>query len=623
MAEKNYKIFLFEWLLVLVAIFFTFLIVATSAYFIFENFHKNKIYPGISLGQLNLSGLTADEARKTINQKISDIHQNGILFYYNDTYTTVQPIITSAETDLSYDIIDFDVDETIQQIYQLGREGGFFERTRQKFNFLMYGQNVNLKYGININELKKILANNFSEYEVPCKNARLNFVDGKFLVEEETIGKIIDYDNGIIELQKKLISLNTKPITLESIIDYPEINKEDTNHILADAEKFLSLSPISLEYGDFTWVIEEGEFAQWLMIDLMQTDQKTQIVLALDKELIGLYLNENISPDVNIEPIDAKFEFEQGRVMEFQASTAGLELNVLKSLLNLETELKKGSSSSELVVNDIESKIKTQDVNDLGIQEIIGIGHSNFAGSPMNRRHNIRTGANTLHGILIKPEEEFSLVGTLGEIDAKSGYLTELVIKGNKTIPEYGGGLCQIGTTMFRTALDTGLDITMRRNHSYRVSYYEPAGTDATIYDPWPDLRFINDTNNNILIQSEIDGNDLYFYFWGTNDGRIASRTDPTIYNITRPGPTKYIETLDLEPGVKKCTEHAHNGADAYFDYFIKYADGERKEERFKSHYVPWQEVCLLGVEELSAETGEDKAEETKNASSTKETAIQ
>jgi len=155
---------------------------------------------------------------------------------------------------------------------------------------------------------------------------------------------------------------------------------------------------------------------------------------------------------------------------------------------------------------------------------------------------------------------------------------------------------------MFRTALGTGLPITMRRNHSYRVSYYEPAGTDATIYSPWPDLKFINDTGNNILIQSRIEGDNLFFDFWGTSDGRIATRTTPVIYNIVRPGPTKIIETLDLEPGVKKCTEHAHNGADAYFDYTVTFPNGEVREKRFNSHYVPWQEVCLVGVEKLSAD---------------------
>jgi len=149
-------------------------------------------------------------------------------------------------------------------------------------------------------------------------------------------------------------------------------------------------------------------------------------------------------------------------------------------------------------------------------------------------------------------------------------------------------------------------------HHSYRVSYYEPAGTDATIYNPRPDFRFINDTAHHILIQVRIEGNNLYFDMWGTNDGRIIEKTDPVIYNITSPGPTKIIETLDLEPGKKKCTERAHNGADAYFDYKVSYPAGIAstspitKEVRFSSHYIPWQEVCLLGVEELSKTEEED-----------------
>jgi len=70
----------------------------------------------------------------------------------------------------------------------------------------------------------------------------------------------------------------------------------------------------------------------------------------------------------------------------------------------------------------------------MGIKEIIGIGHSNFSGSPYNRRHNIATGANKLHGMLIKPNEEFSLITSLGDIDGENGYKQELVIKGNETI---------------------------------------------------------------------------------------------------------------------------------------------------------------------------------------------
>jgi len=269
------------------------------------------------------------------------------------------------------------------------------------------------------------------------------------------------------------------------------------------------------------------------------------------------------------------------------------------------------------VVEPRPSLITTGNINNFGIKETVGVGRSDFTGSPPNRRHNIKIGGAAINGLLIKPGEEFSLLKALGEVSAKTGYLPELVIKENKTIPEYGGGLCQVGTTMFRAALESGLPITMRRNHSYRVQYYEPAGTDATIYDPWPDFRFINDMPTYILIQTKIATNTLAFEFWGERDGRLAEKTKPTIYNIVKSEPTKIIETLDLKPGETKCTERAHNGADAYFDYKVTYPDGQIKEKRFSSHYVPWREVCLLGVEKLSSSPGTAASIDSGQATST------
>jgi len=159
--------------------------------------------------------------------------------------------------------------------------------------------------------------------------------------------------------------------------------------------------------------------------------------------------------------------------------------------------------------------------------------------------------------------------------------------------------------------LDSGLPILERQNHSYRVSYYEPAGTDATIYNPKPDFRFINDTGNHILIQTYINGDELIFEFWGTKDGRKVVQTKPVIYNITSPPPTKYIETADLPPEKIKCTERAHNGASTSFDYTVTYPNNEVKETVFDSHYRPWQEVCLVGVEPEKLEATEEKPPET------------
>jgi vancomycin resistance protein YoaR len=604
-----------HWLLNIAIIFVITSVLMASLYLIFEKKYDNKIYPGIILGEMDLSGKTPEELKSIINKKVNQINQNGITFYYQEKQTAIMPIVASLETDLAYEIINFDVEKTVAQAYGFGRGNNFFINLSNKIKAIISKQPIALRTTINEEEINQALSENFSQYEIPAEDAELIFKQQSLLggmkniqfdIEEEKIGKVINYQKGIIQLKRRLSLLDFSSIELLTKTDYPQIYKKNCLNIGNKARNILELAPLILKYEDGEWKVDNKQLAEWLMLKINPDNKninKDKIVVGLNSEIVKKYLQDEIALKINEEPVEAKFEIKDGRVTEFQASRDGIELSIEESLAKIEIDIFNKQNQIELITKILTSNSSIEDTNDMGIKEIIGIGESDFSGSPKNRRHNIRTGANTLNGLLIKPDEEFSLMTALGEIDGSTGYLQELVIKDNKTIPEYGGGLCQIGTTMFRAALATGLPITMRRNHSYRVSYYEPAGTDATIYSPWPDLKFINDTGENILIQSRIEGDNLYFDFWGTKDGRRVEQTEPVIYNIVRPGPTKLIETLDLEPGKKKCTEHAHNGADAYFDYKVTSFDGEVKEKRFNSHYVPWQEVCLIGVEELSEDS--------------------
>jgi vancomycin resistance protein YoaR len=365
-------------------------------------------------------------------------------------------------------------------------------------------------------------------------------------------------------------------------------------------------------FEELDWEINFSIWSKWLILK----NGPSNTYLSFDEELAKKYFElREITKTLERPVQDAKFEVVNGKVKEFLGSQAGLSLDWPKIISDAEIILNQKDTENKISLSliSVEPSITNDNVNDLGIVEIIGTGSSDFTGSPKNRVHNIGVGADSVNGSLIAPGAEFSLLAALGEIDGEHGYLQELVIKGNETKPEYGGGLCQIGTTVFRGALSSGLPITARRNHSYRVSYYEPAGTDATIYDPWPDFKFKNDTAKHILIQSRIEGTKVYFDFWGTKDGREIIMTEPEIYNIVSPPEKKIIKTLDLAPGQTKCTERAHNGADAKFDYSVLYPNTtEPVFTTFRSHYVPWQEVCLVGVtqEELDAENASSTPDE-------------
>ncbi|PIR95193.1 hypothetical protein COT95_00045, partial [Candidatus Falkowbacteria bacterium CG10_big_fil_rev_8_21_14_0_10_37_6] len=287
-------------------------------------------------------------------------------------------------------------------------------------------------------------------------------------VQTEKHGAIFDYQKIINELKYRLAYLNNKDIVISLKTDYPTAYAENVKPTLAEAKIILAKAPYSLIIPQTSLKnpgkkidIQKNDLAK-----LLGAEQDEQInnkfKAGLKKDETSAYLNDNLSELTNVEPTEAKFEIENGKVTEFSASKKGQTLNIASTVAALEdiiqlAENSTATTSVQIVIDELASEITNETVNDLGIKELIGSGHSNFAGSPANRRHNIRVGADAVNGTLIKPGEEFSLLKTLGKIDASTGYLPELVIKGNKTIPEYGGGLCQIGTTVFRGSTESGL----------------------------------------------------------------------------------------------------------------------------------------------------------------------
>ena len=308
-----------------------------------------------------------------------------------------------------------------------------------------------------------------------------------------------------------------------------------------------------------------------------------------------------IATAVNQTGRDPKLVIKGNRATTFVSPQDGRELDIAKTSDLIARQLLDPNRQIELPVTVIPPKKSLAATNALGINVLLGHGESNFTGSPKNRIQNLTVGAQRFDGMLVAPGATFSFVQNLGPVDASTGYLPELVIKGDQTTPEFGGGLCQVSTTAFRGLLAAGLPIVERRNHSYQVSYYSPSGTDATIYEPSPDLKFKNDTPGDILIDTYIVGKSLYFDYYGTDTGRKVEMTGPFISNVTALPEAIYVDTSTLAPGVTKQIETAHRGADAVL-YRKVYQNGKVViNDTFKSHYIPWPPKYLRGVEAAPA----------------------
>jgi vancomycin resistance protein YoaR len=567
----------------------------------YAKLYENRIFPGVRVLQVRLDGLTESEARAAVHAAIDAALQDGLRFRYKDRDITLQSTtIATEDPDASRDLIRYDIDRAISAAMGYGRSNSLLRDTVLRWRARI--KPVHLDPDISIDEvrIKKGIVSATKDIVPAVQHAEIHVAWNKGAGRADTTttaeraGVELRLDIAMNELEEQSKSLWFAPIELHDATVEPSVRLAEVKELEDDVPAFLAHAPFTLTYGEDAYAVDPATLASWTGV--RSTDGTLR--LAIDPDLF----HDGIRTLAQIEKTAKKgsLVIRDGRVESFEAGTEGVAIQDMATIEGIEAAWDSSSTFPIVTVRE-EPALAGADPERLGIREIVGIGTSNFSGSPTNRRKNIALGVKKVNGSLIAPGAEFSLLETLGgEFTAAEGWLPELVIKGNETIPEYGGGLCQIGTTTFRAALQSGMKITQRRNHSYRVRYYEPAGTDATIYDPSPDFRFVNDTKQHIYINAFITGDDVIYEFWGTDDGRKVTVGKPRIYNITSPPPKKLIETLDLPPGKTKCTESAHAGADAEFDYKIVYADGTVHEETFRSHYIPWQAVCLVGVEKLS-----------------------
>lgn len=259
------------------------------------------------------------------------------------------------------------------------------------------------------------------------------------------------------------------------------------------------------------------------------------------------------------------------------------------------TAIKKNTIDVPIETITVEADVTQKTIEQYHIKDLIGRSTTNFTGGSQDRQHNIEVGVSKITGVLIAPGQEFSTVTAIGEVTEEAGFVKEYVIEGDQTVKDLGGGLCQLSTTLFRAALNAGLPITDRANHAYVIPYYGP-GLDATIYDPAPDFRFVNDTGNYLLLQGTAKNNEVTFEFYGIADGRRAQISDPVLSDEKPVPENRNIPSPDLPLGQIQRASITHKGITADVTYRIRYTDGSAKEEVFHSVYEPWPKVCLVGT---------------------------
>lgn len=502
---------------------------------------------GVTISGYGIGGKSIAEAKQSLAQ-------NAAYFEYTKTTLTLGDRAWKvAPRDLG---VTFDIDATVQRAYSVGRNKNALNNMITQLRTAALGTLVSFTVAINDRALDKYLDDHLTDAEQEAINAAMTFNEetGALEITPARDGTLINKSLLKYALFQSAARGVPATIALAQEQDAPLISENALEPVMRQANRLLARAPIELTHATSTantmpspMRAQRHFLTKEQLLDLLTTTKENDTLsLGIQEEVLRDILIE-LAPSINQKPQNAVLTFVEGKAKEFALSKNGVELDIPASIESIKLHLMEEAPVITFVVNILYPEIRTETIENLGLVTLLGKGESDFSGSPASRIFNIKLGAEKLNGIFIKPKEEFSFMNAIGEVGAKEGYQHALVIKnGGDLVKEYGGGLCQVSTTMFRAAIYSGLTITERFAHSLPVQYYNPQGFDATVYSPHPDLRFVNDTPSNILVQTKIKGNKVYFEFYGTSDAREVKLIGPKEYDHKPDGSFKTILTREI-----------------------------------------------------------------------------
>lgn len=289
---------------------------------------------------------------------------------------------------------------------------------------------------------------------------------------------------------------------------------------------------------------------------------------------------EKVKSTVNIEPQDAQLKMSGGS-KTITPEVVGYKINE-EELHNKLVENINGDPNEEvdLIFELEESRAKVTTADLEKITGIMSSYSSNYRNSGDGRVKNMQIAIETVNGTLLMPGEEFSYNELIGDTTPDKGYEKANTYVGNEIVPDYGGGICQVSTTLYRAVMRSNLRSTERRNHSLTVSYSEP-GLDATVAYGFIDYKFKNTYDFPVYIEGYIGGGTVGFNIYG-NPESLGGRTYELVNEIheTYKPEVEYIDDPTLEVGKEVVQSNGMPGYKAS-SYQVTYENGKEIDREF------------------------------------------
>lgn len=532
----------------------------------FQKDHAQTIFPGVSVAGIDLSDLTLGQAVVEINSKLTYGRTGQIQFHSEEN----RWVYTPEELGFSYNPVD-----AANQAFEVGRNKGFFANLKEQLG--AYRNGVNITPGIVYDQSKA-----YTIIQEIARQSDIQMVEPSISLEQTDIrvikgqeGQTVDVKATLARIQPYFLVQQNGSVDLVIEKHIPTtVNVEETARL---AEAILSqpftIQAANPDVGQGPWVLEPQNLAALITIAKENDQSCDSYQLTLNHPALEGYIS-SLAPSLQTEPVNARMIFNDNtRELELIAhAVAGQIVDVERSVDEIITKIQNGEHQANLIMKNVDPEVKDDSkAADLGITELVAETTSYFYGSDAARVQNIRASAASFHGVFVAPGEVFSMAKYLTNISLENGYAEAPIIVGDQTVDGIGGGICQVSTTLFRNAFFGGFPIVERHPHAYRVGYYEQqsnggidlnlSGLDATVYVPLVDLKFRNDSDHWLLMETYVSDTSLNWKFYSTGDGREVRWWTTGLTDVVPPPDPIYREDPTLPTGTIKQVDWEVYGA--------------------------------------------------------------
>lgn len=475
-----------------------------------------QIYRGVKVAGASVGGESPGDARKIVEQRLAketpeQIHLTGS----SDT-------VALSREELE---INFDVESTIAQATEVGREGWIGHRLSERLRASLGMVQIDAEAKFDTEIVRNVVGDMANTVNRDPRNAKISISGTQAQAVEGKVGYRLNQQATVDNVRDAVGNLETKAKVVAGPAE-PNVATRDAEDAATRINQALE-EPLVFEGGDQTWNLSPGQVAQILSVSASNSGADLNVNAEQLKVLLPTMYEKLQSA-----PKDASFTFVDGKI-EVTPSQPGQQVAQEELAENLEAGLFEGQHTFEVPLNDgRQPELTTEKAESLKPTKRLGKFDTNYdiVDDPDgNRTYNLDLAADAINETVLAPGEVFSVNDKVSQLDYKEAKVfQEGLIKYAE-----GGGLCQVASTLYVAATRAGLEIVERYPHYAVLEYIKP-GFDSTVWfgdyygNGELDSRFKNTTDGYVLLREWVDEDGhMYAEVWGQpNETKAELRSE-------------------------------------------------------------------------------------------------